>query len=90
MEKHLNIKIFGQVQGVSFRYYSLAKAGELGLAGFARNEPDGGIYLEAEGEEKNLKKFLDWCRQGPAWARVEKVEMKEGKMKNYKDFEIRY
>jgi len=55
-----------------------------------RNEPDGGIYLEAEGEEKNLKKFLEWCRQGPAWARVEKVEMKEGKMKNYKDFEIRY
>ena len=90
MKQHLNIKIFGQVQGVSFRYYSQEKAKGLDLAGFVRNEPDGGIYLEAEGEEKNLKKFLDWCRRGPAWAKVERVEVKEEGIKNYKNFEIRY
>ena len=75
---------------VTFRYSSREKAEALGLAGFVRNEPDGGIYLEAEGEEKNLKKFLDWCRQGPAWAKVERVEVKEEGIKNYKNFEIRY
>ncbi|MDD5032018.1 MAG: acylphosphatase [Patescibacteria group bacterium] len=90
MKKHLNIKIFGQVQGVAFRYYSLEKARELNLAGFARNEPDGGVYLEAEGEEGNLKKFITWCRQGPALAKVEKVEAENGEMKNYKDFAIKY
>ena len=90
MKKHLNIKIFGQVQGVAFRYYSQGKAKALALTGFARNEPDGGVYLEAEGEEEKLKKFLEWCRQGPAWAKVEKVETEEGEIKNYKNFEIRY
>jgi acylphosphatase len=90
MKQHLNIKIYGKVQGVSFRYYSLEKARELGLYGFARNEPDGRVYIEVEGEEEKLKRFLDWCRQGPVWAKVEKAEIKKGKIKNYKDFEIRY
>jgi len=88
--KHLNIKIYGQVQGVSFRYYSQEKARELELAGFARNDPDGVVYIEAEGEEENLEKFLDWCRRGPSWAKVEKIEVKGGEIKKYKDFEIRY
>ncbi|MDD5071383.1 MAG: acylphosphatase [Patescibacteria group bacterium] len=88
--KHLNIKIHGQVQGVSFRYYSQEKAKELNLAGFARNEADGGVYIEAEGEEEELKKFLKWCQKGPSWARVENTEAEEGKIKNYKEFEIRF
>ena len=74
MLKHLQIKIYGRVQGVSFRYYGREKARELGLNGIARNEPDGTAYFEVEGEEENLKKFLEWCYKGPETARVEKVE----------------
>jgi len=33
MEKNLKIKIFGRVQGVSFRYYTQQKARELGTSG---------------------------------------------------------
>jgi len=75
---------------VTFRYSSRGKARELDLAGFARNEPDSSVYIEIEGEEENLKKFLAWCRNGPSWAKVESMETKEGGMKNYKDFEIKY
>ncbi|MBI2506744.1 MAG: acylphosphatase [Candidatus Colwellbacteria bacterium] len=38
--RHLNIRVFGQVQGVFFRDSTRRKAEELGIKGFARNEPD--------------------------------------------------
>ncbi|MBU3924497.1 acylphosphatase, partial [Patescibacteria group bacterium] len=53
MEKHLMIKIFGKVQGVSFRYYAREEALKLNLCGFVRNEFGGAVCIEAEGEEKN-------------------------------------
>jgi acylphosphatase len=39
------------------------------------NEPDGTVYVEAEGEKKALKEFLTWCRKGPIMAKVTKVKV---------------
>jgi acylphosphatase len=84
---HLNIKIHGRVQGVFFRQSAREKAGELNISGFARNDPDGAVYIEAEGEENNLRKFLEWCRKGPAPASVEKLEFEFcPEIKNFADF----
>jgi len=89
MIKHLNIKVFGQVQGVLFRQSARAKAREFGLSGLALNGEDGSVYLEAEGEAEKLKIFLDWCKRGPAFARVKKVEAEmSANLKNYTDFDI--
>ncbi len=88
MRRHLNIKVFGQVQGVFFRHSARQKAEELEIKGFVQNEPDDTVYIEAEGEEKNLKKFLDWCRQGPISASVDKLETKGSEIKNFKDFRM--
>jgi len=90
MRKHLNIKIYGRVQGVLFRYSAKQKAKESGIKGFVRNELDGTVYIEAEGEEENLKQFLDWCHKGPFFASVKKVEVKESDIKNFDDFVILY
>lgn len=84
--KHLNIKIYGKVQMVLFRYSAKEKADELGIFGFARNEPDGTIYIEAEGEDSALRQFTEWCKQGPKSARVDKIEIKEGEFKKFKNF----
>jgi acylphosphatase len=43
------------------------------------NEPDGTVYIEAEGEESALKEFLAWCRKGPITAKVTKVKTKWSK-----------
>lgn len=87
--KHLSIKIYGKVQGVTFRYYGREKARELNLAGFVRNEPDSTVYFEVEGEEENLKKFLDWCHKGPDTAFIEKVEfMFTSEINNFSDFKV--
>jgi len=89
MLKHLNIKIFGRVQGVFFRHSAKQKAEELNIKGFVRNEPDGTVYIEAEGEEENLKQFLDWCHQGPILASVKKVEFEfKSEIKNFSEFVI--
>ena len=85
--KHLDIKIYGFVQGVFFRFSAQEKAQILGINGFARNEPDNTVYIEAEGEEDDLKQFLNWCRKGPSGAKVDTVESKSSdKIKNYTDF----
>ena len=87
--KHINIKIFGKVQGVSFRHSARLRAGELGIFGFARNEPDGTVYMEVEGSEKALEQFEEWCKHGFRWADVEKVESSSGDIKGFSDFVIK-
>lgn len=90
MAKHLNIKIYGRVQGVFFRWEAGRKAKELGITGFAENAPDGSVYIESEGEEENLKAFLEWCEKGPPSASVEKTEFEfSNELKNFKGFEMR-
>ena len=56
--KHLKISITGRVQGVFFRDSARMEANRLGVAGFARNEPDGSVYIEAEGEKDALDEFF--------------------------------
>ena len=70
----MKIKVYGRVQGVGFRYAVAEKARALGVTASPRNEPDGSVYIEAQGEETALKKFLAWCRKGPWFAKVERVE----------------
>ncbi|QOI97128.1 MAG: acylphosphatase [Flammeovirgaceae bacterium] len=86
--KHVNLLVMGKVQGVFFRASTQRVAGELGITGLVRNEPDGNVYIEAEGEEGRLEKFIDWCRQGPPRARVEQVQITESGLKNYATFRV--
>ena len=89
MVKHIDINIKGRVQGVFFRKSAQEKAKSLGVSGFARNMPDGSLYIEAEGEENRLNKFLTWCRIGPKGARVLSVDCDVSNApKNHRDFKI--
>ena len=87
VKKHLNIKVTGKVQGVSYRVTTKAVADQLGVKGTVSNEADGSVYIEAEGDAFMLEQFLDWCHEGPDAARVANVESSEGEMKNYRNFE---
>ncbi|GGC25212.1 acylphosphatase [Parapedobacter defluvii] len=86
--RHLDITVYGKVQGVYFRLTTKAVADQLGIKGIAFNKPDGTVYIEAEGDDFALESFLDWCREGPERAEVEKVDQVEGEMKNYRNFEV--
>lgn len=88
MKQHLNINVYGLVQGVFFRATAKEQATQLTLTGFAQNEEDGSVYIEAEGEKENLDKFIKWCNVGPSMAQVEKVVVTEDKLKNFSSFEV--
>ena len=85
----MQIQVFGRVQGVGFRYYTQKKAKELEIVGFVKNKTDGSVFIEAEGNEKNLNEFLMWCRQGPSWARVQDVKFQGIPPLHYSDFKIK-
>ena len=86
--KHLNIQVFGVVQGVSFRAYTQNQAEAIGLTGFVCNEPNGSVYIEAEGREAELANFVRWCHEGPLMAQVTRVEVTEGPPRHFHDFRI--
>lgn len=87
--KHLNIRVSGKVQEVFFRAFARDVARSLGLQGYARNEPDGSVYIEAEGNETELSQFVDWCKKGPPHAQVSDLQIEEGPIRNPGNFEIK-
>ncbi len=90
MKKLFKITVSGRVQGVFFRDTARQAAQELGIAGMVCNQPDGTVYIEAEGEEKPLRELVRWCRRGPQWAHVESVDVEEGELSGYTGFEMRW
>lgn len=88
MREHISILVSGKVQGVFFRALAKEKADELGVAGFVRNQPDGSVYLEAEGDKEQLDRLKTWCHAGPGRAQVISVEINVGELKNFSEFSI--
>jgi len=86
--KHLNIVVIGKVQGVFFRASTKAVADQLGVKGFVKNQKDGSVYIEAEGDEFSLESFTDFCKEGPDKAKVESIDIREGELKNFNNFEV--
>lgn len=72
--KRVSIKVHGKVQGVFYRANTEKVARKIGVTGFVQNEPDGSVYIEAQGSEQQLEELIDWCKRGPERAVVEKVE----------------
>ena len=89
MTKHFTLSISGLVQDVFFRDTAKEVAGKLGVFGYIKNELDGTVYAEIEGDEKATSEFTAWCHRGPELARVEKVEAKEGTVEGFTHFEIK-
>jgi acylphosphatase len=75
MRKGIVLKIHGKVQGVFFRDTSRIKARELNLSGWVRNDVGGTVSILAEGEDTDLRSFIEWCKYGSADANVEKVDV---------------
>lgn len=88
MRKRYTIRVKGKVQGVFFRATTREKAESLSLCGLVRNEPDGSVYIEVEGDQKDIQSFLLWCHQGPPLARVDECDVAEGPLKNFNRFVV--
>ena len=72
----VTVRIQGRVQGVGYRYWVARQAGLTGIDGWARNRRDGSVEAVFSGTEHALLKMLVACREGPAMARVTRVQEK--------------
>lgn len=89
MQVSVNLKIYGQVQGVFFRRSAKLEAENLGIGGWVRNREDGSVEALAEGPKDKVEKFIAWCKKGPPFAKVEKVGVEwKKKPENFGDFSI--
>jgi acylphosphatase len=86
---HYNIIVKGIVQGVNFRVRTRQKAQEIGIKGFVKNEIDGSVYIEAEGDEDQIQAFMEWCGEGPERADVQEVYFESAPLKNFLGFDVK-
>jgi acylphosphatase len=70
----LTAHVFGVVQGVGFRFWTMGKAEELGLTGEVKNRDDGSVALVAEGPQWKINELRTWLNSDATPGRVERVE----------------
>ena len=85
------ILVEGRVQGVFFRATARDVASNLVLGGWVRNRWDGKVEILGEGKEKEVKKMVDWCYQGPPGAVVIQAKVEwQSYQEEFNSFSIRY
>jgi acylphosphatase len=67
--------VHGRVQMVGFRAFVIHHAGEAGLSGTVRNQPDGTVETVLEGPKTDVEQMIDLLREGPSHARVDRVDV---------------
>lgn len=65
--------VFGRVQGVGFRFFTLQEASKIGITGTVRNRIDGSVEVIAQGTEEQVATMRAWLLDGPKTANVERV-----------------
>lgn len=76
--RKVRLIVEGLVQGVGFRYSTKQAADRIGVYGIVRNENDGTVYIEANGESEKVDTFIEAIRQSPSpSAKVDHVTLEE-------------
>jgi acylphosphatase len=68
-------RVTGRVQGVFYRASTRERALMLGVAGYARNLPDGSVEVLACGDSAAVDALCKWLWEGPPMAEVARVEV---------------
>ncbi|MBR9763600.1 MAG: acylphosphatase [Rhodobacteraceae bacterium] len=82
-------RITGRVQGVGYRAWAREEALALGLTGWVRNLPDGGVEALLHGPGPAVEALLERMAQGPTFARVSEVSHRIAPDVRPEGFEIR-
>lgn len=80
--------IHGRVQGVFFRDTLRRRAEARDVTGWVINRGDGTVEAALEGRRGDVEAILGFCRQGPARADVERIDVREEEPEGSSDFKI--
>lgn len=89
--KKIQMTVYGRVQGVGFRYMTKLVADKMGIHGYAKNQDDGSVYIEAVGEKEVVEKFIDTIKKSPSPSgRVDSYSLVENpSISDYNSFKVR-
>ncbi|MBE9468893.1 MAG: acylphosphatase [Bacteroidetes bacterium] len=87
--KHVKIIVSGRVQGVGFRYQTYQEAIKNNVFGFVKNQLDRSVLIEAEGDECNVDMFIEWCKYGPSFSRIDNIKVVDLPFENLDKFIIK-
>lgn len=73
----VRLRFIGRVQGVSFRQFVRRRSGPLEIGGFVRNQPDGSVVAELEGEPVAIQELERALREEHPLARIDHVQREE-------------
>lgn len=72
------IRVWGRVQGVGFRFFTQQLAIQLDLCGTVQNKMDGSVFAVAQGEEKAVSRFMERVKASTSpYGRVDRYEESE-------------
>ena len=84
-----HIYVYGRVQGVGFRNWTLSLARQLEITGWVRNTGDYDcVEVFAEGTEHDMNEFLYALEHEHPFARVKTLKKNKVSPQNYKRFSI--
>jgi acylphosphatase len=82
------VVVSGRVQGVGYRVACAREAAAAGVAGHARNLPDGRVEAVFEGTPAQVDALVAWCRRGPRGAVVREVRVSDETVRGGSGFAI--
>jgi len=89
--KTYNVVLSGRVQGVGFRYFAVSVADKYDVRGYVKNITGGRVEIVCQGDEEELRSFMDEVKKGPAFSVITNTVIEEiPDVKEYNDFEIKY
>lgn len=90
MIKRKEIVFHGRVQGVGFRWIAIQHARDLGLTGWVRNEYDGTVTMEVQGEDERIDALVEEL-YADRWIRIDHIDVRnQALVPKERDFSVKY
>jgi acylphosphatase len=83
------VRVFGRVQGVFFRQWTVKKATTLGVNGWVHNARDGSVEAHLAGDEGAVTQLIEHMRQGPPQARIDDVMVEPVEPETVEGFSVK-
>jgi acylphosphatase len=83
------VRVYGRVQGVFFRQWTVKKADALGVSGWVHNARDGSVEAHLAGEEEAVARLVEHMRDGPPQARVDDVTVEPMEPETLEGFSVK-
>lgn len=88
-EERRRILFYGHVQGVGFRYQARRYAAAFGLKGWVRNEYDGSVCMEIQGDPERIRQVLRMIRED-RYIRIDRFETETIPTEAGEGFHVRF